>query len=142
MRRIASLFVFSSLLLALASRPTRAECDCAASTNKDLFKCSSAVFTGKVTGGGVASRVEVHRVFKGRVARDVVFDWAGECGIILADGEEYLFYAYDRRDGGRLWRTSICAHTRRVSDKRASAALAELERKAWWWRLPLSGFCR
>jgi hypothetical protein len=139
-RRCSVILIFVwSLLLASNSN---AECDCAEVSNKDSFKCHRAVFVGSVLEDGDATRVVVEEVFKGRLPVEVIVSAMGECRIWFQAGRRYLFEVYYEEADQSTLRTSICSHTRALDDPRTIARVAELRHRAWWWRLPLSGWCR
>ena len=116
------------------------ECDCAGVTNKESFKCHRAVFIGIALDGGYFSRVEVQKVFKGKLAKIVEVNSGDGCDLFLTAGQAYLFELYGGEDGSAM-KTSICSHTWPLDDPRAVVAVRQLQRRAWWWRLPFSGFC-
>jgi hypothetical protein len=120
----------------------RAECDCAEVSNKESFKCHRAVFVGSVLDAGPAARIAVKEIFKGRLPAEVFVDSSGECRLFFEPGRSYLIEVFDDDRDRSVLRTSICSHTRPLDDIATANRVAELRRRAWWWRLPLSGWCR
>jgi hypothetical protein len=140
-RPVVLLAVAASLFIAVW---VAAECDCAYASNKQSFKCHRAVFVGTVVSGDgyfAPASVHVEETFKGTLPKTVNVSSGGGCGFSLAEGQTYLLETFEGEDGLTL-KTSVCSHTRPVEDPRAVQAIAELRRRAWWWRLPFSGFCR
>jgi hypothetical protein len=127
----------------------RAECDCAKTSARASFKCHDAVFIGTTTeiAGLRFASVTVNEVFKGRVQHDVVVAGVeGDCGYVQLDpNRQYLFHAV--RDGEasddlfEVWTITICGLPLPADEPRGALRIAQLRRRAWWWRLPLSGWC-
>jgi hypothetical protein len=138
-------------ILVAAAASAHAECDCAQISGKRLFQCSDAVFIGQTTedAGPFAAQITVKKVFKGRVQHDVVVAGVdGDCGysVSFEPHRDYLFHARrgEGASGGllELWRISICAPPLPAGEARVGVLITDLRRRAWWWKLPLSGWCR
>jgi len=129
--------------------PVRAECDCAQIPEKHLYQCSDAVFIGHTTEVvPFAAQITVSKVFKGRVEEHVVVAAVtGDCGygVSFEPDREYLFHV-QRGEAAtdsqlEMWRISMCTPALRTDESPGASGVASLRRYAWWWKLPLSGWC-
>ena len=142
--------LFIGGLICALSLSARAECDCAETSPRESFKCHDAVFIGTTTEDASfwGANVTVTKVFKGRVQHHVVAAGVeGDCGYVQFEpNRQYLFHAVRGGEASadrlELWIITTCARPLPADEPRGASRIAELRRRAWWWRLPLSGWCR
>ena len=140
MRGVPFAILVASTLL---TQSALAECDCAAVSLKESFKCHDAVFVGRIVSGDVfpvSAEVAVLEVFKGRLPATIEVSANFGCHVTLAEGGTYLFEVFKGEDGGL--QTSQCSFTRPLEEPGVNEQLRVIRRRAWWWRSFLSGWCR
>ncbi|MGG0644817.1 hypothetical protein ABE021_12855 [Sporosarcina gallistercoris] len=134
MKKIWLSLIIFILLWGLSFENEVIACSCMELPSVTLAKDEAdAVFLGKVTtieDVGIQREVtiEVHEAWKGidtETIRIYTGYNSGDCGLPIAIGESYLFYATDRSEGENRFLTStICSRT--VSEANATDDLKEL----------------
>jgi hypothetical protein len=147
MSRFRKILPLAALLIGFSTASVYAECDCAQTSDRRAFKCADAVFIGTAIDGGRTTAVDVGVVFKGKPQQQIVVSSAdGDCYFSFQAHREYVFYVYRGTDATTeylaVWKTSACSHSFALDTPGAAAEIAQLRHRAWWWRLPLSGWCR
>lgn len=135
-RLLLCLMLYAAMLLIPAKGWA---CSCSLSTQDELYRRATAVFTGEIIDGMGSTDcgskkmlTRVDKVYKGKPAKEVYLltqDACSGCGVYLNKGAKYLIYGFRAENGA--YSVGACSGTRylREGDERMKDNLAFLDER-------------